>query len=138
MTGSASLSSNVYTRISGSSPLPIVAQNGLPLPVNTQIQYAGPKNASIVVPRPIIIPAKGSITINMTADLPEETSQQRTDVNLWLSTSNNAPFSDPVTIGVRTRSGIASGYGVATILLILLTIALSARIYIRRRRTRSP
>ena len=129
---------NVYTRISGSSPLPIVAQNGLPLPVNTQIQYAGPKNASIVVPRPIIIPAKGSITINMTADLPEETSQQRTDVNLWLSTSNNAPFSDPVTIGVRTRSGIASGYGVATILLILLTIALSARIYIRRRRTRSP
>ncbi len=128
---------NVYTRISSSSPLPIVAQNGLPLPVDTQIQYSGPHNATIAVPAPIIIPAKGSITINMTADLPKENSQRRTDLNLWLSTSNDAPFSDSVTIGVRTRSGIASGYGVATILLILLTIALSARIYIRRRRNSS-
>lgn len=126
---------NVYTRISSSSPLPIVAQNGLPLPVDAQIHYAGPADARLVVPETIIIPAKGSITINMTADLPKENTDTRTDLSLWLTTSNDAPFSEPVTIGVRTRSGITSGYGVATILLIVLTLALATRIYIRKRRS---
>ena len=36
---------NVYTRVSESSPLLIVAENGLPLPVEAKLQYDAPDGA---------------------------------------------------------------------------------------------
>lgn len=130
---------NVYTRISDSSPLLIVARNGLPLPVDTQIQYWGPAGAKINVPETIFVPAKGSIMVQMTADLPTETARdERTDLNLWLATSGGSRFSDEVTIGVRTRSGVlGSSSGLASLVAVGLSIALLGRLWIRRRKAKA-
>lgn len=125
---------NVYTRISDSSPLLIVAQNGLPLPVDARIRYVGPENASIDAPSPLIIPAKGSITISMTANLP--TDSGRTDLSLWLATPQNAAISDPVEIGVQTRSGVFGASGTAALVVIGLLGLMLGRMFLKRRRDR--
>lgn len=94
---------NVYTRTSTSSPLLIVAQNGLPLPVDAQLGFDGPDGARINVPEVLRIPARGSITTQMTADLPDNSG--RTDLTVWLAAQSGAQISNPVAIGVQTRSG---------------------------------
>ena len=78
---------NVYTRSSQSSPLLIVAENSLPLPVEAHIKYEGPESASLNTPETLRVPAKGSITVSMTADLPTD---RRTDLRLWLATPDGA------------------------------------------------
>ncbi|WKD58427.1 hypothetical protein CAPI_09520 [Corynebacterium capitovis DSM 44611] len=125
---------NVYTRTSPSSPLLIVAENGLPLPVDTTILYRGPGNARLNVPGSLRIPAHGSVTVQMTADLPDE---QNTDLQLFLASPQGQPISQPVHISVRT-SGIAlqgwvivASAGVVLALLILFRVG-------KRRRTRGP
>ena len=130
---------NVYTRISESSPLLIVARNGLPLPVDTRIHYWGPTGAKINMPETIFIPAKGSITVQMTASLPTDTAwDERTDLNLWLATNSGSRFSDEITIGVRTRSGVLGTSGsLASLAVIVLSIALLGRLTLRRRKAKS-
>ncbi|MFC2591723.1 MAG: hypothetical protein ACFNYP_03970, partial [Corynebacterium matruchotii] len=130
---------NVYTRISESSPLLIVARNGLPLPVDTRIHYWGPTGAKINMPETIFIPAKGSITVQMTASLPTDTAwDERTDLNLWLATNSGSRFSDEITIGVRTRSGVLGTSGsLASLAVIVLSIALLGRLMLRRRKAKS-
>ena len=130
---------NVYTRISESSPLLIVARNGLPLPVDTRIHYWGPTGAKINMPETIFIPAKGSITVQMTASLPTDTAwDERTDLNLWLATNSGSRFSDEITIGVRTRSGVlGTSGGLASLAVIVLSIALLGRLTLRRRKAKS-
>ena len=130
---------NVYTRISESSPLLIVARNGLPLPVDTRIHYWGPTGAKINMPETIFIPAKGSITVQMTASLPTDTAwDERTDLNLWLATNSGSRFSDEITIGVRTRSGVLGTSGsLASLAVIVLLIALLGRLTLRRRKAKS-
>ncbi|QDZ43436.1 hypothetical protein [Corynebacterium sp. sy039] len=123
---------NVYTRISDSSPILIVAQNGLPLPVNANIQYNGPAGTSVDVPDSLIIPAKGSITVSMTAEL--ATDNKRTDLSLWLATPQNAAISPPVTIGVQTRSGIFGSSMLTIIMVFGLTALLLGRVVLRRRK----
>ncbi|GAA1472470.1 hypothetical protein P4N68_00715 [Corynebacterium felinum] len=123
---------NVYTRISDASPLLIVAQNGLPLPVDARIRYSGPEGSEIHVPDTLFIPAKGSITVQMTADLVDD-SEGRTDLNLWLAANNDAAISDPVTIGVRTRSGILGASGLAAAVLIGLAVTLVGRVIVRKK-----
>ncbi|MDO5098582.1 MAG: hypothetical protein Q4D85_07445 [Corynebacterium sp.] len=127
---------NVYTRISDSSPLLIVAQNGLPLPVDARIRYSGPSGAHINVPEDLFIPAKGSITVQMTADLPTNSADHRTDLSLWLAANDDSQFSEPVTIGVQTRSGIIGASGLVVVALIGLVTALFGRIAYRRIRHR--
>ncbi|WJY69140.1 hypothetical protein [Corynebacterium auris] len=125
---------NVYTRASSSSPLVIVAQNGLPLPVDTQILYTGPEGARLHVPQTLRIPARGSYTVQMTADLPDDAP---TNLQLFLASPNSVPISQPVdisvrTVGIETRGRVILGaLAVALAMLLLFTVG-------RRRRARGP
>ncbi|QGU08699.1 hypothetical protein COCCU_14045 [Corynebacterium occultum] len=122
---------NVYTRASESSPLLIVAQNRLPLPAQAKISYRGPEGVGLNVPTEIRIPAQGSISLQMTADLPGD--QERTDLVLWLSTSDGAAISDPVEISVQTRSWTVGTSGAAVLLVLALALALIFRVGRQRR-----
>lgn len=123
---------NVYTRISDSSPLLIVARNGLPLPVNAHLRYTGPDSSKLSIPSPLIIPAKGSMTISMTANLPEE--PHRTNLSLWLATSQDAGISAPVDITVQTQRGLSGRSSIAIGLVITLALILLGRVLILRKR----
>lgn len=127
---------NVYTRASESSPLLIVAQNQLPLPARAKISYRGPDGVGLNVPAEIRIPAQGSISLQMTADLPAD--QDRTDLVLWLSTSDGAAISDPVDISVQTRSWTVGTSGAAVLLVLALALALIFRVGLQRRRRHTP
>lgn len=120
---------NVYTRTSPSSPLLIVAQNGLPLPVATSIDFAGPAEARLNVPGVLKIPARGSVTVQMTADLPDDT--RGTDLKLYLASTNGQPISQPVDITVRTARVAVNGWlvGAALVLvgLVFLVVVRGAR-----------
>lgn len=111
---------NVYTRVSESSPLLIVAENGLPLPVEAKLQYDAPDGARLNTPKSVRIPAKGSITVSMTADMPKDAD--RTDIGLWLATPKDQTISQPITISVQTRAGIVTLYaaGIAGALALVL------------------
>ncbi|WP_293769465.1 hypothetical protein [uncultured Corynebacterium sp.] len=122
---------NVYTRASESSPLLIVAENGLPLPVDARILYeadqkSNAQGATLNTPNSVHIPAKGSITVSMTADLPDDS---RRDIRLWLATPSGATISQPVFISVQTRGGMLGVYGLGAIagLLVLGAVALRIR-----------
>lgn len=119
---------NVYTRTSESSPLLIVARNGLPLPVVATIQYTG--DGVIYVPESLRIPAKGSITTHMTADL--GSARDRADLTVWLASADSAAISNPVEISVQTRSGFTSVSGLVA--AVGLGVALAARIIRSNRR----
>ncbi|MCS4490467.1 MULTISPECIES: DUF6049 family protein [unclassified Corynebacterium] len=119
---------NVFTRTSDSSPLLVVAQNGLPLPVDARLAYSGPNEAKIGIPREILIPAKGSITISMNANL-EAVESRRADLRMWLTTNTNDAISESVTMGVQTRSGLSGTSGFAGYVLLALVIVLIGRIF---------
>lgn len=123
---------NVYTRVSDSSPLLIVAENGLPLPVDASLIYES-DDASLNTPSRVRIPAKGSITVTMTADMPDV---DRTDISLWLATPNQQTISEPINIAVQTRAGIVSVYGVGAIAALALILTLLFRLGRRKRKVR--
>ena len=125
---------NVYTRASESSPLLIVAEYGLPLPVDAELVYSGPEGATVDVPGRVHIPAYGSITVQMTADLPAE--QDQTQLTLWLATRDGSPISTPVDITVQTRAGIVGTYGIALLFVVGLSLLLLFRVGRHRRRQR--
>ncbi|PIH11548.1 hypothetical protein CTJ10_12780, partial [Staphylococcus epidermidis] len=112
---------NVYTRTSESSPLFIVAENGLPLPVNASILYQGPPDAKLNTPTEFRIPARGSLTLQMTADLPQ--NNKRTDLQLYLSTPDNRPISQPVNIAVQTAGGAFANRILVAGLAVLFALA---------------
>ena len=124
---------NVYTRASESSPLLIVAENGLPLPVDSDLAYSGPEGATLAMNGYVHIPAHGSITVPLTADLPDES---QTHLSLWLATRDGSPISTPVEITVQTRAGIVGTYGVALLIVVGLALALLFRVGRHRRRRR--
>ncbi|WP_149029453.1 hypothetical protein [Corynebacterium halotolerans] len=123
---------NVYTRASESSPLLIVAENGLPLPVDAQLAYSGPEGARLNLPGLVRIPARGSITVQMTADLPP--GNERTDLTLWLATPDGSTISSPVDISVQTRAGTVGAYGIGLLVVVFLALALLFRVGRNRRR----
>lgn len=125
---------NVYTRTSPSSPLLIVARNGLPLPVETRIGYLATEGVKLGVPQQLRIPAKGSITTELTASIPADSS--RTDVELFLLTPTDTMISNPVDISVQTRSGLLSRWFVITALVGLLVMATARMVRTRRRPVR--
>ena len=122
---------NVYTRTSASSPLLIVAQNGLPLPVDATILYRGPEGAKLNTPTEFRIPARGSITLQMTADLPS--NNERTDLQLFLATPQNQAISQPVGIGVQTAGTSISNWVLISLLAGLFVLAVLAQLGKRRR-----
>lgn len=108
---------NVYTRTSQSSPLLIVAKNGLPLPVEARLLFSGP--GTLNVPDSLRVPARGSVTVQMTADLPG----RGTDLQLYLASMSGQPISQPVEISVRTSGAgwpVAAGLGSAALLFLVL------------------
>ena len=123
---------NVYTRTSSSSPLIIVAQNGLPLPSATQILYSAPGDAKVNTPGIVRIPARGSITLQMTADLPDD--NQRTDLTLWLASADGATISDPVEISVQPRPNLAGTVGIVALGILVLGALLAFRVFRIRRK----
>ena len=123
---------NVYTRVSESSPLLIVAENGLPLPVEAKLQYDAPDGARLNTPKSVRIPAKGSITVSMTADMPKDVD--RTDIGLWLATPEKQTISEPISIAVQTRAGIVSVYGVGIAGALALVLATLFRLGRHRRK----
>lgn len=122
---------NVYTRTSASSPLLIVAQNGLPLPVDATILYRGPDGARLNTPPEFRIPARGSLTLQMTADLPSD--KERTDLQLYLATPQNQPISQPVRIGVQTAGTSLGNWFIICVLAGLFVLAVAAQLGKRRR-----
>lgn len=129
---------NVYTRVSESSPLLIVAENGLPLPVDAHLAYDAPDGASLSMQDSVHIPAKGSITVSMTADLPSDVD--RTSLRLWLATPTESDgptghlISDPIDITVQTRAGIVSVYGVGIVAALALALAALFRLGRRKKK----
>lgn len=123
---------NVYTRTSASSPLLIVARNGLPLPVRAKLISQGPDGTYIEGPQSVLIPAQGSITTQMFAEVPN--TREQVSLQVWLGTQEGAAISWPVEIAVRT---ITPGVGSTRLLLGLLAtliLALVVRIVLLRRK----
>ncbi|MCX7543676.1 hypothetical protein OS128_12250 [Corynebacterium sp. P5848] len=112
----------VYTRVSQSSPLLIVARNGLPLPVDGRISYLGPPGSVVHVPDQLWIPAKGSIMTQMTADLPNE--PDKVTLVLRLSGSQGSVVSDPVEITVQTQGPLIGLLGRLIVGLLVLALIL--------------
>ncbi|WP_075728138.1 hypothetical protein [Corynebacterium aquilae] len=123
---------NVFTRTSEASPLPMVARNGLPLPVVARLRYAAPEGVSVGVADSQLIPAKGSLTVMLPASVPE--GDDRVTISIWLATPEGAAISQPVEVEVQTRSGLVKkgAFAVAVVLAALVTVA--ARFVILRRR----
>lgn len=114
---------NVYTRTSASSPLLIVAQNGMPLPVDAAIRYSATDGSRLNVPDDLRIPARGSVTVQMTADLPADA--RSANLQLYLAGPHGNAISRPVDISVRTpqialRSGTLLASGGAIVALLFL------------------
>ena len=122
----------VYTRVSQSSPLLIVARNGLPLPVDGRISYHGPPGSVVHVPDQLWIPAKGSIMTQMTADLPTE--PDKVTLVLRLSGSQGSVVSDPVEITVQTQGPLIGLLGrlIIGVLVVALIIRLIQTKIVRR------
>lgn len=116
---------NVFTRVSESSPLLIVAENRLPLPVMANVLYKGPEGARLNTPAEIRIPAHGSITVTSTASLPKD--MDRTTLRLWLATLDGETISQPISIAVQTRAGIVGVYGIGILAALALIFALIFR-----------
>ena len=115
---------NVYTRTSNSSPVVIVAQNGLPLPVEATIQ-AESSEARVTPPGALKIPAQGSITTQVTADVPR--AQETASMRLWLANDTGAPISDPVSLTVQTKGSNWWAWLIAGLLVVFFVVRLALR-----------
>lgn len=125
---------NVYTRTSDASPLLVVAENSLPLPVRATLEYDSIDAVRLNTSEDIVIPAEGSITVSLTASMPER--QERTNISMWLATEDGATISEPVNIAVQTRGGIVSIYGAAIAAALVFVFALVVRTSRKKKRGR--
>lgn len=125
---------NVFTRTSDSSPLIVVARNGLPLPVRAKLEYSSGESSgiSIDVPEAQDIPARGSITLSLTTQMPADQGAERMD--LWLATADGTRISTPVQLGVQSAPGMKLPAFLLAGLMIV-GIAIAARMpWVRRNR----
>ncbi|PRQ11087.1 hypothetical protein C1Y63_08140 [Corynebacterium sp. 13CS0277] len=125
---------NVFTRTSDASPLPMVARNGLPLPVMASLRYAAPGGVEIGVPEEQLIPAKGSVTVMLPASVPDE--DERIEISMWLATRAGAAISSPVELVVQTRSSMVKKGAAYAATVTVALLALGARFFIQRKRAR--
>ncbi|MGO3186015.1 hypothetical protein [Corynebacterium variabile] len=122
---------NVFTRTSDSSPLIVVARNGLPLPVSVRVHYAGAPGVTLNTPGVQQIPAQGSVTLQMTSEIPTEAEQS--DLTMYLSTPDDVRISDEVTIRLASVPGLNWRLvGIVAACLVLIFVA--ARTLRKRRR----
>lgn len=138
---------NVFTRTSDSSPLLVVARNGLPLPVTAKVGYSSDADTDVTVhvdsTASPTIPAKGSITWSLTTDI-ADTSEQ-VNLSLWLATNSQdgkgdledgTRISDPVELRVQSVPGLSSR-GVTIIAGLLLGIGAAGKMLWDRRSGRA-
>ncbi|MGO1604415.1 MAG: hypothetical protein ACTH4N_07220 [Corynebacterium casei] len=125
---------NVYTRTSDASPLLVVAENSLPLPVRAKLEYDSIDAVRLNTSDDIVIPAEGSITVSLTASMPER--QERTNISMWLATEDGATISEPVNIAVQTRGGIVNIYGAAIAAALVFVFALVVKTSRKKKRGR--
>lgn len=117
---------SVYTRASKSTPLMIVASNGLPLPVRAQLQVSAAHAGSSLVDMPQLIPARGSIPLPMPAEeVPKVDSGEFT---VTLVTPGKVPISAPVTMSTRSASELLWLVGVIVVLLVAMAWGLARNI----------
>lgn len=115
---------NTFTRVSDSSPLLIVATNGLPLAVDATIRYTSDQEEVVLdTPRTITIPARGSITVEMTTSMPQR--QDPTKLQLWLATVSGSPISPPIELAVFTRAGVTTTATAVIAIVVALAAALT-------------
>jgi hypothetical protein len=122
---------NVFTRTSDSSPLIVVARNGLPLPVSVRVHYAGAPGVTLNTPGVQQIPAQGSVTLQMTSEIPTEAEQS--DLTMYLSTPDDVRISDEVTIRLASVPGL-NWRLVGIVAACLALIFVAARTLRKRRR----
>ncbi len=135
---------NVFTRTSESSPLPVVARNGLPLPVPVRLSYSTPA-MPVAVTQEVqhVIPAEGSLPLSVnTSALGEQEDQMVVD--LWLTgqsdtqpqgavaTSKEAAISAPVAVTVQRVAGLSWQVSVAILAALLALGVLAKRLWARR------
>lgn len=109
---------NVYTRMSASSPVLIVARNGLPLPVAANLAWSGDAGKAIA-PDAQTIPARGSITLQLGANIP--VSSEQIKLNVWLVSPQGQAMSESVLVAVQTASGLSIP-GVVAIAVVVAII----------------
>lgn len=106
---------SVFTRTSESSPLIVVARNGLPLPVRAEIAYsAGLEGLTVSVPDSQLIPALGSMTVSLTTQF----SGQEARLRMWLATPDDRPISESVELQVQSVPGMSKGGLLVTVVLL--------------------
>lgn len=127
---------SVFTRTSDSSPLIVVARNGLPLPVQVGVDYDSADGVTLNTPGIQLIPAQGSVTLQMTTSIPEHVRE--TDLTMTLDTPDDVQISEPVTVRVASGPGngaLAVVIGVAVVFgLFALTRVTTRRRQLAKRR----
>ncbi|QNH96805.1 hypothetical protein [Corynebacterium anserum] len=113
---------NVFTRTSNSSPLLVVARNGLPLPVTATVGHTTENASKIDLELPNeaqTIPAKGSITLSLNTSI-EGTSNgaDTTDLTLWLAAPSGETISNPVELRVQSAPGLTWGSAIGLLILV--------------------
>ena len=104
------------------------------LPVRAKLEYDSIDAVSLNTSEDIVIPAKGSITVSLTASMPER--QERTNIPMWLATEDGATISEPANIAVQTRGGIVNIYGAAIACALIFVLAVVVRISRKKKRGR--
>lgn len=121
---------NVFTRTSDSSPLIVVARNGLPLPVSVRVNYTAAPGVTLNTPGVQRIPAQGSVTLQMTSAIPDSTTPS--DLTMYLSTPDDLRISEDVEIRVAAAPGI--GWPTAAVVVGALVLVFLAGRTLRKRR----
>lgn len=119
---------SVFTRTSDSSPLIVVARNGLPLPVRVNVDYESGDGVTLNTPGMQLIPAQGSVTLQMTTSFPSDIRE--TDLTMYLETPDDMRISDPVTIRMASGPGsgaLVVGIGVAVVFGLFAVIRVTKR-----------
>lgn len=119
---------SVFTRASDSSPLIVVARNGLPLPVRVNVEYESEDGVTLNTPGVQQIPAQGSVTLQMTTSFP--TDIHDTDLTMFLETTDDMRISEPVTIRMASGPGngaLVVGVGVAVVFGLFTLIRVTKR-----------
>lgn len=125
----------VFTRSSDSSPLFVVARNGLPLPVPISVGYdTTPRDFGLDVPEKQIIPAEGSITLSLNTknDTTPQPQPELVDLKMWLNSVDGERISGVVELAVQRAPGMGPK-GLLIVLAFLLALALTAKTLWRRR-----
>ncbi len=122
---------NVFARASDSSPLLVVARNGLPLPVKVRVDYSSAPGVALNTPGVQQIPAQGSVTLQMTTDIPDDLDV--TDLTMQLSTPDDVQISDAVTVRVTSAHGV-NAIVLAVAAAVVVALAGVATVVWRRRR----